>query len=540
MINYIKIKNFATIKDTEVQFNNGMNAITGETGSGKSVVVEAMSLALGARADSTFVRTGEDKAIIQMQADLDENEYVITREISSSGKNLCKIDDRIVSLSELYSLCEKLADIHGQYDNQYLLKPENHIGLVDIYDRDAIKPAKERVENYYDEYVHVSKALADLEAKYQEKEARKEMLLYSMKEIQDANLFSENEDEQIKEQIGEMKRYEDISSAYERTYDIAYSADDSVYSGFNRVLESIRSASEISKEAAAFEDELTDMYYRFEDICGELSRAKDRTPYSQDEMDQLIERLDLIEDLKRKYGDSITAVMLKCEEIQKELDMISNATNDIESMELEKRRIEELLKDATERLSGLRKQAASHLEGNIADVLQKLNFNDVELDIHFEKLPSYTANGNDKVEFLISPNRGEAMKPLAKIASGGEMSRIMLAFKKVFADYDNIPTLIFDEIDSGISGETASVVGKVLGEIAENRQLIVITHLPQIASLANHNYKIEKTSDDEKTYTTIKELSPQEKISEIARLLSGLDVSDITLESAREMISKSV
>lgn len=539
MINHISIQNFATIENTEVDFYNGLNIITGETGAGKSIVAQAISLALGARADSTYVRTGEEKATVQMIADLNDKEYIITREISAAGKNICKIDGQIVTLTELCTLCSKLADIHGQYDHQSLLNPEKHIELVDTYDKDVIAPNKKRVEDYYDEYVHICKRLDDLRARLAMMKEHKELMEYELAEIKAANLLREDEDAHLKQQIEEMKSMEALSEALKEAYELGYSMEGSVYENLGKMLTALKSAPSVGKEIIGFEDEATDIYYRFEELCNGISRAKDRTPYSVEEMDLLTDRLDLIEKLKRKHGDTISAVILRGEDIKKELAACETADLDLESLQLEKARVEEQLEEATVRLTGLRRAAAANLEQGIKDELINLNFNNADMAINFSLLPTYTSGGRDKVEFLISTNKGEDLKPLSKIISGGEMSRIMLAFKKILADYDKIPAMVFDEIDTGISGETASVVGRAMATIAEKHQLIVITHLPQIASMADHNYRIEKSSDDAKTYTTITHLSDKEKIGEIARLLSGIDVSDLTLESAKEMISKS-
>lgn len=535
MINRIKIKDFATISDTEVEFYKGLNIITGETGAGKSVVFTAMSLALGSRADTTYVRTGAEKSVIQMVAEVDNRDIVITREISSTGKNLCKIDDRIVTLNELQNLCTKVADIHGQYDNQYLLHTDNHLKLVDTYEKESILPTRVKVEDSYAAYVEASYKLEELEKLAVDNERKKEIMEYEIAEIKAANL-SLGEDIRLEDSLILLQNKEKIYGALEKTYQIAKVNENSSLDALGYVMNSLREISTLSKEASAIEDEFSDIYYRFDDVCTRLREARDKSVYSQEELDEINDRIYEINHLKRKYGETIDAILEHAESQEKALYSLKNIDAEVESAAIEKTRLYEILVYETDRLTAIRRSSAMTLESKIQGELGKLNFTDFVVSINFEKLPRFSANGVDKVEFLISTNPGENLKPLSKIASGGEMSRIMLAFKKIIGEYDGIPTMIFDEIDSGISGETASIVGKALSALSEHRQIISITHLPQIAACADHNFRIEKSSDDSHTYTTISHLNDEEKVAEIARMLSGISISDITIQSAKEMI----
>ena len=535
MISHLRIQDFATIEQVEVDFHSGLNVITGETGSGKSVVISAISLALGARADSTFIRSGCDKAVVQMVAEVDNREVVITREISASGKNLCKIDGEIVSLTQLSLLAGRLADLHGQYDHQYLLNPANHIKLVDAYEKRLIDQAREKVSDLYMAWVDAKSNLEGLKQEAADNERKIADMRYQIKEIQEAQLVP-GEDMKLTDALQEMQHKEEIYQALGQAYEDAKESNLNASDVINRVITDLKPVTSISKEATFLQDEISDIYYRFEDICHRLREARDACVFSPQDIEIANDRLYAIRQLKNKYGDTIEAVLEHAETQEKEVRRLQNQDADIASLELELRTLEDMLREETERLTGLRRTAASTLQEKIQNELRNLNFDNVEVICDFRQKDSYSRDGKDIVEFLISTNLGERPKPLAKIISGGEMSRIMLAFKMIMADYDGIPTMIFDEIDAGISGETASLVGKTIKALAQTRQVITITHLPQIAAYGDHNYRISKSSDDAATYTTMEILSESQKAAEIARLIAGLSASDLTMASALEMI----
>ncbi|MEE1037727.1 MAG: DNA repair protein RecN [Eubacterium sp.] len=536
MINHISIKNFAIIEDAEISFNKGLNIITGESGSGKSIVVEAMSLALGSRADSSFIRTGADKAVIQMVAEYMHTEYIITRELSSNGKNLCKINGEIVTLAQLQQLTSKIADIHGQYDNQSLLNPDCHIDLVDKYEKSVIEPYKEKVSEYFHNYVDITKQINQKRQELAKFKEQQELMEYQLNEINMADLKI-GEDSELQEKLLEEQNKEKIFNGFDYAYSLCSNDDNSsILSQLDKIQNSLKNIKSLSREAGDLEYEFSDLYYRLDDTFSKLRQIRDRLSYSASDLDYLYERLDVINSLKRKYGETIDDILLFKEKLEKNLSKIQDFDLDINSIKIEQERIGEMLKSSTETLSNLRRRSAQYLEEKISKELRDLNFNNVEISMQVTNLEKYTANGIDKIEFLISTNIGEPLKPLAKIASGGEMSRIMLAFKNVIGEYDGIGSMIFDEIDTGISGQAASVVGKKLLEISNKHQIISITHLPQIAALGNHNYKIEKVTENDNTITNIRHLTDKEKVEEIARLLSGDMVTDIAIENAKSLI----
>lgn len=535
MITHISIRDFAIIEELEVDFHKGLNIITGETGAGKSIIIEAMNMALGGRADKTYVRTGADKAVIQMVASQMSEESVLTREISSEGKNLCRINGEIVTLAQLNEYCRKITDVHGQYAHQSLLNPENHIKLVDAYEKESIISTKKRVAQLFDDFQEAGKRLTTLINETRENRRKKDFMEFELNEINKANL-TPGEDKLLEEQLIYLRNKEKIYQNFEIAYGIARSDSRSALEVLSDIQKTLKPIAGMSRDAANLEDEFTDIYYRVEDLCSKIRDAKDKIVFSDQDLRDVTERDDVLETLKRKYGMTIEEIIDYGQKIEKDLLAIENMDSEIEGLTLEKARIEEMLQEECARLTHLRKTSARSLEEKITNELVDLSFQDAKLSIKVLKMSKYTSEGIDSIEFLIRTNKGSDLKPLSKIASGGEMSRIMLAFKSVIGDYDDIPTLVFDEIDSGISGATASVVGKKLMEISQKHQVISITHLPQIAAFGDHHYRIVKTTDDHMTYTTIKPLSDREKVEEIARLLSGINISDTTVKSARELI----
>ena len=538
MINHISIKNFAIIENTEVDFEDGLNIITGETGAGKSIVIEAVSLALGSRADTSSVRTGADKAVVQLAGELDGEEIVITREVSASGKNLCRLNGEIVTLTRLNEVCRRLADIHGQYDNQSLLNPEYHMVLVDSYHKEKTGPAREEVSQKYNSFAQCRSELASLLALEKENARRKDFYRFELDEIDSANL-KPGEDNELEERISLLQNSEKIFESIEKSYALLTEASPSLIDGSGACHRAIEEIASYSRELESISAEFGDIYYRLQDLSRSLGEMRENISFSPAELDSLISRLNQIDNLKKKYGSSIDEIITYRDDIASKLEKIDNF--DDEKHRLEKQLIaskNELLA-ACSILTALRKEIAAELETKILAELSDLNFKDARMEITVEPLSTPTEEGMDKVEILISANRGEPLKPLYKIASGGEMSRIMLAFKNIISSSDMIPTLIFDEIDNGISGITASIVAKKLGEISRQHQIICITHLPQIAAAGDRNYRIYKETDGEKTFTRVEKLSDEEKVSEVARLLGGTTITDTTLKSAKELIESS-
>ena len=538
MIDHISIKNFAIIENSEVSFEDGLNIITGETGSGKSIAVEAVSLALGARADTSTIRTGTDKAVVELLGSLDGEEIVIRREVSSSGKNICKLNGQLVTLAQLNAVCHRLADIHGQYDNQSLLNPEYHIDLLDMYKSTETADKKSSVSESFHAYQDARHALSTLLAQEKENARKKDFYEFEIAEINAASL-KPSEDEELENRIYLLQNSEKIFENIEKSYGILSEQSPSVIDSLAtsmRALSEIESYSEDLKEASG---ELSDIYYRLSDLASNLRGIRESITFSPTELDDAITRMNTIDSLKKKYGQTIPEILEYRDNIASQLSIIENFDEEKARLEKKLKESKHLYIEACKKLTEARKAVAAELEEKITKELADLNFANAKLEIAITPLQQATENGLDNVEILISTNLGEPLKPLAKIASGGEMSRIMLAFKNVISSCDEIPTLIFDEIDSGISGITASIVGRKLKEISKSHQVICITHLPQIAACADASYRIYKEVTDGKTFTTIQSLTEDEKVAEIARLLGGATITDTTLASARELIANS-
>ena len=555
MITHIKIQDFAIIDHLDVDFHEGLNVITGETGAGKSIIIEAISTALGSRADTTYVRTGKDKAIIQLtldasdersQAFFEENgitpddEAVIKREINKTGKSVCRINGEIVPVSLLSKFCRSLADIHGQYDHQSLLNAEQHVFLLDSFGGPELEKVRTTTEEVYHQYVDCSRQLNNLKNNLAAAQRQRDFMSFELDEINKIKPVL-GEDDELAQRITLLENSQRIFERLSGAYELLFGEEQSVISQLNAVTHQLSDVAEFSADISGFNDQVSDAYYQLEDVAEELRRFKDNLTFSPEELEEAYKRQDLLDGLKRKHGGTLEAVLAYAKEVEQSLTKIDNADAEIEELTRNLGIYRDQLKLASSRLSQLRHDAAELMSQKINAELLELNFQNAQFVVDFKEQEKtvYTANGIDIVEFLISTNKGETPKPLAKIASGGEISRIMLAMKRITGELDYIPTLIFDEIDSGISGITASIVGKKLVQIAENHQVMCITHLPQIAACGEHHYKIQKTDNDESTVSTVVPLSEEERVDEIARLLGGINITETTRESAKELLALS-
>ena len=551
MISYIEIRDFAIVKDLKLDLFPGLNVITGETGAGKSVIIEAVSMVLGARADSEYVRTGAEKAVITLIADpedldisqeLDEmgapsdTPVIIKREIWAAGRSMCRVNGMPVPLSMLAKLCKKLADIHGQYDQQSLLDPSNHINILDLYGGKQLKTVKKMVSDIYKSYAAVSSELMALNRRTAQNARQKELLAFEVQEIDSAGL-KPGEDAELEERISMMENSESILSALSDAHEKLFGGDYSAVSLLGSAMSQLDGISSYSSEISELSERVSGAYYDLEDASRQLRSLRDSVSFSPEELDEAVERLELINGLKRKFGGSIESVLEYAEKSRQSLSEIENSEDMVKDLEKKISYYRQQYDLAAERLSSLRHDAAGQLRDRINTELSELNFKNTRFDASFAKT-GVTENGTDSVEFMISANAGEELRPLAKVASGGELSRIMLALKRITGDVDGIPTMIFDEIDSGISGATAGVVGEKLRSIAQRHQIICITHLPQIAAKGQHHYRIEKHSDGISTQTTVVPLSEEERVEEIARLMSGAAITDAARSAARELIAQ--
>ena len=550
MLDSISIQNFAIVKELNLDLKPGLNIITGETGAGKSVIIEAISMALGSRADTSYVRSGQDKAVISLVVDTDDcnidkilddlgipndNPMVIRREISSSGKSICRVNGAIVPLSSLNLLCKNIADIHGQYDQQTLLDTDNHLRILDLYGGNELNSLKKKTSDAYSLYIQNKNELNELKKNLADSERQKDFLQFQYDEINTAKLRA-GEDEELEEDIRLLENSERLYSVLNECYSQVYERENSANSILSKSLSSLEGITGISKNIDELVSRFNDAFYEIDDIDNQLRSLKDSITFSQSELDEKIDRFETIKQLKKKYGSTIDDILAFAEDAKKKLLTIDSGSERISSLEKSIEESKALYDKISSRLSEKRKEVAVILEGLISKELFELNFNDARFSIKLNPVDC-GANGNETAEFLIATNKGSELQSLAKIVSGGELSRIMLALKRIIGDLDGIPTMIFDEIDTGISGATADIVGNKLNDIAENRQVICITHLPQIAVKGNNHYRITKVSDEISTSTTVVPLGINERIEEIARLLSGSTITDSARKQAKELLN---
>ena len=540
MIDRIIIDNFATIEHLSLDPGTGFNVITGETGAGKSVLVTAVSTVLGGRADTSMVRTGTDRAFIQIAGTRAGEDVIISREIMAGGKSVSKLNGEMVTLGQIRDVCAGWVDIHGQYDNQQILDPENHIHITDRFHAEATAPELEKLKTLYDGYRAAKKEYDDLLKEEASASQQQDYFRFEHEYISGLGLRS-GEDEELRERLNMMKNSAKIFQAVRSSYDALsgseYGSGTSVLEALGNVTSELSGISAYSDQIAEMSNQASDAYYALDDIASRLRDMAASLDFSESDMDAVSERLALIEDAKRKYKKDIDGIIGYKEELESKLGMIENFDHEKARLKENADRKYDALKDQAEYVSELRHVIASRLESAMERELKDLEFANSEFRIDISKLDEIGPLGFDRVEFLVSTNPGEPLMPLTKIASGGEISRIMLAFKHIIGESDSVETMIFDEIDTGISGHTALVVGNKLSEIADHRQILSITHLPQIAACADDNFLISKSVESDKSYTDIEHLDEDGKVRMIATLFSGSSDSGNALEAARELIA---
>ncbi len=562
MLLQLDIHNMALIDNVTLNLEQGLNVLSGETGAGKSVIIDSLHAVKGERLSKEIIRTGSEKALIEAVFQIDYSDYsdifselgieeeddgnlIISREFSVSGKNICRINGKIVTLSVLNSIGERLVDIHGQYDSQSLLKTENHILLLDAFGGEKIQALLKEYSNLLSEYRVLTSKIRELSTNTSEREKRIDMIKYQIEEIKSASLLPD-EEEKLSQTKNILMNAEKIRTSLAGCHEVLYEGKDgenSAADAINIALERINSIAKIDEKYTKIAESIQEIHYLLEDAVAIVRDERDNVEFDRSMLENIDERLDLIFKLKRKYGESTSEILKYYDDIVIELNELNNFEENISELLLKKEQIEKKLDESAHKLHDERISAAKLLESKIGLELNDLEMkkSKFEADIQFDEVPAdgtkrYLQNGRDKIEFLISPNVGEPLKPLSKIASGGEMSRIMLAIKTILANVDKIPTLLFDEIDIGISGRTAQKVGEKLSVISQNHQVICVTHLAQIACMADINYLIEKKSGNNITKTTVRKIEGDELRDEIARILGGASVSEITLTHAGEMI----
>ena len=540
MISTLHIKNIGIIDDLNIDLNKGLNVLTGETGAGKTLIIDSLKIISGGRFSKDMIRRGTSNSYVELCMYVPESEkaedgnIIVSREITSSGKNMCKINGRMVTVNELKEFMKDFIEIHGQNDNQNLLDNKKHLNYLDSYSGEIITSLKESYKNYYNEYKDIVKKLKENFGDEKEKQRRIDLLHYQIKEIEEADLKI-NEEEELENQrkiiMNSEKIVENLNTANNLIEE----------NGIDNISLAIRALEKIESLDSKYEkatNDLKNVYYELQEVSRDISLYKDDIDFDEEERNIVEERLDLIHQLKRKYGNTIEEILQYKDEIQKELDKIENLEEYNMRLKKKKDELQKELNSLAKKIHEIRIASSKKLMYDIDEELKDLEMKNAKINIKVDYVENeFFKDGKDIVKFYIITNVGEEEKELAKIASGGEMSRIMLAIKKVLAEFDNTPVLVFDEIDTGISGNAANSVAKKLKSIANKHQVLCISHLPNIAAIADYNYFISKNVLENRTCTQIKLLQESEVLEEIARISSG-EVNDITLEYAKRLREK--
>ena len=553
MLENLYIKNVALIESVEINFGIGLNILTGETGAGKSMIIDSINFALGERASKDFVRSGTDQAVVEALFKVRNEEYIkvfenlgldkpedgeiiISRTVSSEGRTTNRVNGRTVTVSMLKELSQALIDIHGQHEHQSLLNPSKHIILLDKFCAESLNEYKAKMTELLNEYNDVKNKISKLYVNEEEKNRKIDMLQFQINEIGEAEL-DKNEEEVLNERKKILSNSEKlIRNIYNCINIISNSEEEScvtdLLSNATGYIENVINIDESLNEVY---DQLMTASSIIDDASRFLKHYGDSIDSDSDELDNIENRLDLIYKLKRKYGKSIEEILNYYNELSAELDVILNSEVEMKKLNDKKLSLEKEMNVLCDKMTEIRCTKAQEIQSKIENELHDLQMKNAKFKIHFEKKSEFSQNGKDKIEFMISPNMGEDLKPLSKIASGGEMSRVMLAMKNFLSDADNIETFIFDEIDTGVRGRAAQKVGEKMAQIARTHQILCITHLPQIAAMSDSHYLIEKNVCENKTITSVQTLNVDGSIREISRLMGGAEMTETTLKAAKEM-----
>lgn len=554
MLQELSIKDFAIIDEIQISFQPKMTVLTGETGAGKSIIIDALGLLAGGRGSTEFIRKGEKKAVIQglftlpreantynileeYGIDSEDGQIILQRDLYRGGRNICRINGMMVNLATLRKVGETLIDIHGQNEHQELMKPENHIDLLDEYDKKTSQ-LRNQYQVVYQNYRKLKLSMEKKEADEKAWVQRLDMLNFQVKEIEEAGLKINEEDELVEEK-NKLDNFQAIHDALELSYQILSGEKIDVVGNLGNAMNELSDVSDLSENLQEINTKISDAFYSLEDAARDISDELDSMEWNGERLNEIEERLELIHQLKRKYGDTIEDILHYHSRIEKELREMENAEQNSEKQERQLSEALEKVKELAIKLSKQRKKSAKKLEKMIHEQLSALYMDKAVFKVKCLNNSKLYSKGIDKVEFYIQTNPGEEMGPLAKIASGGELSRIMLALKTIFSQKMGVTSIIFDEVDTGVSGRVAQAIAEKISQISNNSQVLCITHLPQVAAIADNHYYISKSVNDGRTETSLKELDEKQKIREIARMLSGSEITELTLKHAEELIKMS-
>ncbi len=557
MLSEIYIENFAIIDKLHIQFSGGLNIITGETGAGKSIMVDALMIALGGRASAEFIRTGAERAVIEaiftiaalndaqakaseygfFDAERGDTDVLIRREISRNGRNRLLVNGHPATSVMVAELGDLLLDIHGQHEHQSVMNPDYHVELLDLYGK--LLPPREEVAAAYRRFKKVERELKDLRDHSRERMQHLDLMRFQYEEIQKADLRLGEDDELLRERKI-LAGAEQLASGANMIQDMLDGDHGAALDILRKIVSRLEDLAGIDESLDAHLKTCESAQYQLEDVAAAMRNYAQSVEFDEARLNDVEKRIDELNTLKRKYGNTIEDILKLHEEIAQELTTFDQRETREKELEAEYHRLRDIMQQRSQQLSGERKQAAARFEQEIMRELALLSMEKTRFRVEFKTAGTeanpFTAKGIDKIEFLIAPNPGEPLKPLSKIASGGEISRIMLAMKTLLGEADRVPVMVFDEIDTGIGGKVAEIVGKKLRQVSASHQVICITHLPQIASKGDTHFHVEKRAEDDRTTTFIRELSGQTRIEEIARMLGGETLTKTTLDHAREML----
>ena len=550
MLLEISIKNFAIIESISLNFEKGMTVLTGETGAGKSIIIDAMNMMLGARATTEVIRHGAPKAEIEGLFSIESNraleeifdeqglelsdEIIIRREILQNGRSISRVNGQMVNLSVLRTIGQQLVDIHGQHDQEELMRPHRHIQMLDEFGDTSFFELKEAYQMSFDNYRRMRKQVLDIKKNQQEHKARIEMLEFQMAEIEAANLKA-GEDVTLNQERDRLLNHKHIADTLTNAYSMLDNEEFSSLANVRSAMNDMESLEEFDPEYREISGTLSESYYVLEDITKRLESIIDDLDFDGNRLMQVESRLDLIHTITRKYGGSVDDVLEYFAKITDEYNLLTGNNLSSEDMEIELKKLEKNLVDLAGQVAQARHKIAQDLEAEIKQELQDLYMEKAQFQVRFSQ-GKFSREGNESVEFYISTNPGEDFKPLVKVASGGELSRLMLAIKSAFSRKEGKTSIVFDEVDTGVSGRVAQAIAQKIHKIGQHGQVLAISHLPQVIAIADYQFFIEKISNEHSTVSTVRLLTVEERIEEVAKMLAGENVTEAALTQARELL----
>lgn len=557
MLQELSIQNFAIIPKLNISFQPGMTVLTGETGAGKSIIIDAVGLLTGGRGSQDFIREGADKAVLQGLIDvepgqpitqlldelgipLEDNQLLIHRELHKSGRNVIRVNGSLVNATTLKEIGQHLVDIHGQNEHQELMQVERHLSLLDEYGKKTIGPVLEKYRAAYDTYRSLESAFHKRQADEQAWAQRLDMLSFQSKELADASLV-EGEEEMLEAEYQELTNFQDVLAALSKAHEaLDGDWDNNGLETISTAMSAMEDIEELSPKYATLTEAVRGAYYELQEAASEILSVRDGLEFDEERLREVDDRLNLIRSLERKYGATITDVLAHQAKVDAELAEMGGGEQSAAELAEQVEVAEQKARTLAEKLHELRLKAAKQLATKIHEQLSDLYMEKAVFSAHITELKELNATGLDAVEFYIQTNPGEGAKPLVKIASGGELSRMMLAMKTIFSREQGITSIIFDEVDTGVSGRVAQAIAEKIAVIGRYSQVLTITHLPQVVAVADNHYFIEKQVVGDRTETSIHTLSEDERVNEVARMLSGDELTDAAKENARDLIQRAV